>query len=150
MSNVVTENILLIVPVFFTLMIFTLVANNLAINFNNQERLIIIHNAENELIGSMNQLYFKLSDQTIQPCVVTKTNPLPSLIDGQPYTITGSMKGEVMTLTVYLPSINVRDNVTFTLGSEAFWGGGTLNSVSQDSRIIVVKQSQNSMIFSFG
>jgi len=149
MSNVVTENILLIIPVFFTLMIFTLVANNIAINYDNQERLIVIHGEESQLASTIQQLYYTLSNQSIQPSIVTEANPLPSSIDGQPYSVTGNLKGGILTLSFYLNGLSQYDNATFTLGSMAAWDGGVLSSINTNAQIVINKQSSGLLRFSF-
>jgi hypothetical protein len=143
---------LLLLPVFVTLMVFTLVASTIMRNYNEQHQLIIIQGAENQLTSTIQQLYQMVSLDEIQPCTITKTNPLPSTIDSEPYTVTGSITDGALTLTFYFPGTNVRHDVTVTLGPRArAWVGGELNSLSTNPVIEVTKSpDDNTLVFKFG
>lgn len=142
---------LLLLPVFVTLMVFTLVATTIMRNYNEQHQLVIIQGAESQLTSTIQQLYQMVSLDEIQPCTITKTNPLPSTIDSEPYTVTGSITGGTLTLTFYFPGTNVRHDVTVTLGPNASWVGGELNSLSTNPVIEVTKSPiDNTLVFKFG
>jgi len=141
---------LLLIPVFVALMVFTLVASTVMRNYNEQHQLIIIQGAESQLTSTIQQLYQMAALDEIQPCTIKKTNPLPSTIDSEPYTVTGSIAGDALTLTFYFPGTNVRHNVTVTLGPNASWVGGELNSISTNPVIEVEKLSDNTLKFKFG
>lgn len=142
---------LLLLPVFVTLMVFTLVASTIMRNYNEQHQLVIIQGAESQLTSTIQQLYQMVSLDEIQPCTITKTNPLPSTIDSEPYTVTGSITGGTLTLTFYFPGTNVRHDVTVTLGPNASWVGGELNSLSTNPVIEVTKSLYPStLVFKFG
>jgi hypothetical protein len=113
--------------------------------------LVIIQGAESQLTSTIQQLYQMVSLDEIQPCTITKTNPLPSTIDSEPYTVTGSITGGTLTLTFYFPGTNVRHDVTVTLGPNASWVGGELNSLSTNPVIEVTKSPYPStLVFKFG
>ena len=120
-------------------------------NYNEQHQLVIIQGAESQLTSTIQQLYQMVSLDEIQPCTITKTNPLPSTIDSEPYTVTGSITGGTLTLTFYFPGTNVRHDVTVTLGPNASWVGGKLNSLSTNPVIEVTKSPYPStLVFKFG
>lgn len=120
-------------------------------NYNEQHQLVIIQGAESQLTSTIQQLYQMVSLDEIQPCTITKTNPLPSTIDSEPYTVTGSITGGTLTLTFYFPGTNVRHDVTVTLGPNASWVGGELNSLSTNPVIEVTKSPYPStLVFKFG
>ena len=151
LAEVITEKMLLLLPVFVTLMVFTLVATTIMRNYNEQHQLVIIQGAESQLTSTIQQLYQMVSLDEIQPCTITKTNPLPSTIDSEPYTVTGSMTGNTLTLTFYFPGTNVRHDVTVTLGPNASWVGGELDSLSTNPVIEVTKSPYPStLVFKFG
>jgi hypothetical protein len=141
---------LLLLPVFVTLMVFILVANSVMMNYNEQHQLIIIQGAENQLTGTIQQLYQMATLDEIQNCTIKKTNPLPSTIDSEPYTVTGSMSGDALTLTFYFPGTAIRHDVTVTLGPNASWVPGELNSLSKNPVIEVTKLPDNTLVFRFG
>jgi len=135
---------------FVTLMVFVLVANAVSLNYNKQQQLIISQGAENQLTSTIQQLYQMAALDETQPCTIKKTNPLPSTIDSEPYTVTGSIAGDALTLTFYFPGIAIRNNVTVTLGPNATWVGGELNSLSTNPVIEVTKVPDNTLEFRFG
>jgi hypothetical protein len=149
MSNVVTENVLLLVPVFFSLMIFTIVVNNIVSNYDMQQKLIIVEGSMDRMTSTIQQLYYTLSIEEVQPCSVTKSNPLPQMIDNQPYRVSGTFKDNVLTLTFNFPGINLTQNATVTLGPLMSWGGGTLISTNPNASIIIEKDGSGKMNFSF-
>lgn len=132
-------------------MVFTLVASTIMRNYNEQHQLIIIQGAESQLTSTIQQLYQMVVLDEIQPCTITKTSPLPSTIDSEPYTVTGSITDGALTLTFYFPGTNVRHDVTVTLGPNASWVGGELNSLSMNPVIEVTKSPYSStLVFKFG
>jgi hypothetical protein len=138
------------IPVFVALMVFILVANQITINYDTQHRLIIVQSYENQLSSTLQQLYQFMSLDEIQTCTITKTNPLPQYIDGEPYTVTGTLNGEKLTLTVKLPGPGISHDVTVVLGSGVTWNGGTLSSMSADPKIVIIKTWVNPPALTMG
>jgi len=153
LAEVITEKMLLLLPVFVTLMVFTLVASTIMRNYNEQHQLVIIQGAGSQLTSTIQQLYQMVALDEIQPCTITKTNPLPSTIDSEPYTVTGNITDGALTLTFYFPGTNVRYDATITLGPNASWdlGGKKLDSLSTNPVIQVTKSPYPStLVFKFG
>lgn len=154
MASVITEKMLLLIPVFVTLMVFTLVATTIMRNYNEQHQLIIIQGAESQFTSTVQQLYQMVALEQIQPCTITKTNPLSSTIDSEPYTVTGRVTGDTLTLTFYFPGTNVHHDVTVTLGPKVKQGDcGKLDSISTNPVIKVTKEQFGNdylLSFSFG
>jgi len=139
MASVVTEHVILLAPVFFTMMIFALVANAVALNYSTQQREIIIEGAENQLTTTLSQLYSTVCQTEIQECIITKSDPLPEQIDGQTYTVSGKMNGNVLSLTFNFPGIPLSDETVVNLGPLAQWGPSTFSSTVKNSVIRVEK-----------
>jgi hypothetical protein len=119
MASVVTEHILLLIPAFFAMMIFALVANAVVSNYSSQQQAIVIEGAKNQLSTTISQLFYTISQNDIQACVITKDSPLPEQIDGQNYFVTGTLKGSILVLTFDFPGIPLKDNATVNLGPSA-------------------------------
>jgi hypothetical protein len=155
LANVVTEHIILLVPVFFVMMIFALVANNVVAGYAVQQKAIIIDGAENQLTTTISQLYFSVNNQDVPYCVVTKTMPLPEMIEGQNYLINGTMMGNVLKLTFTFPGIPLRDDAEVTLGPDAQWVS-TVYSSNQKNGVLRMEKYFNATVgrvlvkFSFG
>ena len=148
MANVVTEHILLMVPVFFAIMIFGSLATNLTVSFSDQQRQIIVESYEGKLTSTIQQLYYIMKEEKIQPCNVTLKSPLPSLIDGQNYEVTASVSSGGLNLVFHFPGLNVDYSTTVPLGPDVIWSSQPLKSDSSAPRINVVK-SVGSYAFSF-
>lgn len=148
----ITERSLLMIPVFVALMVFVMVANQIMTNYNTQHQIIIVQSYENQLSSTLQQLYQSMSLDEIQNTTtpITKTNPLPQYIDGEPYTVTGSLIGEKLTLTFKLPGPSISHDVTVVLGPGVTWSGGTLNSLSSDPKIVIQKISVTPSRLSMG
>jgi hypothetical protein len=156
MANIVTEHIILLVPVFFVMMIFALIANNVVAGYAVQQKAIIVDGAENQLTTTISQLYFTLNQQEIPYCVVTKTMPLPELIEGQNYLINGTMTGNVLKLTFKFPGIPLTDNAEVTLGPDAQWVSSSVYSSINKNSVLKAEKYYNATVgrvlvkFSFG
>jgi hypothetical protein len=156
MANVVTEHIILMVPVFFVMMIFALIANSVVANYAVEQKAIIVDGAQNQLTTTISQLYFIVNQAEIPNCVVTKTMPLPEMIEGQQYLINGTMAGNVLRLTFKFPGISLSDDAEVTLGPDAQWVASSVHSsINQDS-VLRVEKYYNATLgrvlvkFSFG
>ena len=155
MANVVTEHIILLVPVFFVMMIFALVANNVVAGYAVQQKAIIIDGAQNQLTTTISQLYFSVNKQDVPYCVVTKSMPIPEMIEGQNYLINGTMTGNVLKLTFTFPGTSLRDNAEVTLGPDAQWVSSIYSS-NQKNGVLRMEKYFNATVgkplvkFSFG
>jgi hypothetical protein len=143
MASVVTEHVILLIPVFFVMMIFALVANAVVANYATQQRAIIIEGAENQLTTTISQLYYTMSQSDIQNTVVTKTVPLPENIDGQDYTVNGTLVGSVLTLTFSFPGISLSDNTVVNLGPRVEWVSSSFFLSTNEKSVIKVEKYYN-------
>ena len=148
MAEVVTEKMLLLIPTFIALMIFVLVANRITSVYGEQQRLITIKGAENQFISTVQQLYQILVLEEIQPCTVTKTNPLPSTINSEPYLVTGYITEDTLTLTFTFPGIDLHHDVFFMLGPKLGKCEGTLDSLKNPIIKITKERSGNDYLIS--
>lgn len=146
MANVVIEHVILLVPAFFAMMIFALVANAVVSNYSTQQRAIIIEGAKNQLSTTISQLFNTVSQPDIQECSITKSSPLPELIDGQDYSVNGTLNGNVLTLTFTFPGIPLRDNAVVNLGPGAQWVSSSVLSSTNTQGVIKVEKYYNATI----
>jgi type II secretory pathway pseudopilin PulG len=138
------------IPVFVAMMIFALVANAVASNYSIQQRAIIINSAENQLGTTISQLYYTLSQTDILPSNVTKTNPLPEQIDGQNYSVNGTLTGNVLSLTFNFPGLPLHDTTHVNLGPNVHWDASKrFDSTNPKAVIIVQKKSSGELWISF-
>ena len=150
MANVVIEHISLLVPVFFTMMVFTLIATAIVTNYSSQQRAIVVESAKNQLTTTISQLYYTVSLAEIPPCTVTKTFPLPGQIDGQNYMVNGALHGNVLALTFTFSGISVRDTAYVNLGPGVHWDASSvLDSNNVHSVIMVKKDAMGGVWLSF-
>jgi hypothetical protein len=156
MASVVTEHVILMMPVFIVMMVFALVANSVVSNYSSQQKALIIDGAQNQLGTTISQLYFTLSQSEISDCVVTKTVPLPEMIDGQNYKVNGTLTGNLLTLTFSFPGILLSDNTVVNLGPNAQWVSSSVFSSTNTNSVIRIEKYYNSTVgkdlikFSFG
>lgn len=136
------------VPVFFAIMIFGLLATNLTYNFSDQQRQIIVESYEGKFTSAIQQLYYLMKEEKVQHCTVTYGNPLPSLIDGQNYEVTATAISGNLNLRFYFPGLNAEYSTAVPLGPDFKWSGGPLQSDSSTPSIQVVKSSSG-LEFSF-
>jgi hypothetical protein len=150
MASVVTEHIIILIPVFFTMMIFALVANAVVSNYSIQQRNIVLESAENQLTTTISQLYYTISQTDMLPSNVTKTTPLPEQIDGQNYSVNGTLNGNVLALTFNFPGLPLSDTTHVNLGPGAHWdASSSLVSTNRQAVIKIEKKSTGEVWLSF-
>lgn len=149
MASVVTENIILLIPTLFAMMIFALVANAVVANYATQQQTIVIESAQNTLTTTISQLYFSVNQPEIPSCVVTKTMPIPELIDGQNYIVNGNFDDNRLTLTFNFPGIPRTDNVVVNLGPEVQWDQSSVFSSTNTNSVIIIEKYFNATIGDF-
>jgi hypothetical protein len=149
LASVVTENIILLIPTLFAMMIFALVANAVVANYAKQQQTIVIESAQNKLTTTISQLYFSVNQPEIPSCVVTKTMPLPELIDGQNYIVNGNLSDNRLTLTFNFPGVLRTDNVVVNLGPEAQWDQSSVFSSTNPNSVIIIEKYFNATIGDF-
>jgi hypothetical protein len=149
LASVVTEHMLLLVPMMMVIMIFPMVAGFVT-NYNNEQRLLVVEQAGAKLGGAIQQVYLVASADNVKDCIMTQDNPLPPSIEDQQYVITGTQEGEILTLHIGLPGINLWYDHKITVGQNAVWDlNSRLDSNSANTGIIARKQS-GKIYLSFG
>jgi hypothetical protein len=146
MASVVTEHVILLIPGFFAMMIFALVANAVVINYSAQQRAIVIDGAENQLSTTISQLFSTMSQTEIQACNITKSTPLPELIDGQNYSVNGTLNGNILTLTFNFPGIPLKDNTMVNLGPKAQWETSSILTSTNRNAVIRMEKYYNTTV----
>jgi uncharacterized protein YejL (UPF0352 family) len=149
MANVVTEHVLLLVPMMLVLVLFPMVTNLVVGNYMNEQRLIIVEGAGNKLASTIQQLYLTMSLSEVQACTVTVSNPLPATIEDQDYIITADLVGDTLTLHISLPGVQLIYHHSLTIGEQAEWISSTLNGNLLNSGIEAVKNLDGSIVLRF-
>ena len=138
------------IPVFVAMMIFALVANAVASNYSIQQRAIVLNSAENQLTTTISQLYYTLSQTDILPSNVTKIVPLPEQIDGQNYSVNGTLRGHVLALTFNFPGLPLHETTHVNLGPSVHWDASqTFDSTNRETVILFQKKSSGELWISF-
>ena len=150
MASVVTEHLLLLVPMMIVIMIFPMVTGFVVNNYNNEQRLLAVEEASAKMASAIQQVYLLMSAENVKDCYVTVANPIPSNIGGQQYVITGTQEGGSLTLHIGLPGINLWYDHKVNLGENAVWDPTTeLDSNSPTAGILASKES-GKIYLSFG
>ena len=139
MANIVTEHVLLLVPMMMVLMIFPMVTIFVVNSYDAEQRLYAIENAATKMGSTIQQVYLALSDNKVQPCTVTISNPLPAAIENQPYIISCTLENNVLKIHMALLGPPIFYDHLITLGESASWDGGTLDSNVPNPSIEVTK-----------
>jgi len=132
------------------MMIFALVGNAVASNYMTQQRKIVLNGAENQLASTISQLYYTVSQTDMLPCNVTKTNPLPEQIDGQDYSVNGTLNGNILALTFNFPGLPLSDTTHVSLGPGVHWDSSLiLVSTNRQAVIKIQKKASGELWISF-
>lgn len=128
MANVVTENILLLIPSMIILIVFPVIATQVTNNYYREQSLILVEATGNELGSALQQLTMLMSLKETQFCTVSLANPIGPTIQDQQYQITATQEGDTLVMHINLPGIPVYYDHRVTLSDGVTWDGGTLNS----------------------
>ena len=150
MVNVVVEHMLLLVPMMVVIMIFPMIAISVVNNYSNQQSLISVEQAGSQLGSTIQQAYILLSTKEIEPCDLQIPNPLPTAIEGQQYWVAGELVDNNLVLHFSKPGIPIWYDHTITMGANASWEGGTLESNSPTAGIIITKDINGIIHIKFG
>jgi hypothetical protein len=150
MASVVTEHMLLLVPMMMVVMIFPMVAGFVVNNFNNEQRLLAVEQASAKLGSAIQQVYLVTSNDNVKDSVVTLTNPLPKSLETQQYIVTGTQEGESLTLHIGLPGINLWYDHKITLGQNAVWDPASRLDSNSPTTGIVARKISGKIYLSFG
>ena len=150
MASVVTEHMLLLVPMMMVVMIFPMVAGFVVNNYNNEQRLLAVEQASAKLGSAIQQVYLVTSNDNVKDSVVTLTNPLPQSLETQQYIVTGTQEGESLTLHIGLPGINLWYDHKITLGQNAVWDQASKLDSNSPTTGIVARKISGMIYLSFG
>jgi hypothetical protein len=150
MASVVTEHMLLLVPMMMVVMIFPMVAGFVVNNYNNEQRLLAVEQASAKLGSAIQQVYLVTSNDNVKDSVVTLTNPLPQSLETQQYIVTGTQEGESLTLHIGLPGVNLWYDHKITLGQNAVWDPASRLDSNSPTTGIVARKVSGKIYLSFG
>jgi len=151
MTSVVMEHIILTSLMLIVIMIFPLTANYVVANYVNLQREVVAQGALNQLTSTVQQLGYTLSQEDISPCNVTMSGPLPQTIDSNTYHIfaTTTDGGKNLTLSLFLPALDLQINKTIILSSNTVWKNSEYSSLSTASALNIEKFVNGTLLFSF-
>ena len=150
MSNIVVEHLMLLPLMIVVVILFSAAANSVAATYINQQLGVIAESALNQLTSTIQQLYYSLNQETIVPCNVTVTKPLPEKIDTYTYDVSATVKaGNELTLSLFVPNINIQVNKTINLSPNAQWSNSQFYSISPTAAIKVQKLGNGTLLFRF-
>ncbi len=149
MASVVTEHMLLLVPMMIVVMIFPMVAGFVVSNYNNEQRTLAIEQASAKVASTIQQVYLIASADTVQNSNITVANPIPTNLEGQQYLMTGTLEGEYLTLHVGYPGINVWYDHKLTLGENAEWDSTTMLDSNSPTAAILARKVSGKIYLSF-
>lgn len=150
MASVVTEHMLLLVPMMMVIMIFPMVAGFVVNNYNNEQRVLAVEQASSKVAGAIQQIYLVASENNVKDCSVTLTNPIPTNLEGQQYIFTGTQEGDTMTLHVGLPGLNLYYDHKLTLGENAVWDPTTMLDSNSPTASIIARKQAGTIYLGFG
>ena len=150
MASVVTEHMLLLVPMMMVVMIFPMVAGFVVNNYNNEQRLLAVEQASAKLGSAIQQVYIVTSNDNVKDSVVTLANPLPQSLETQQYIVTGTQEGESLTLHIGLPGINLWYDHKINLGQNAVWDPASRLDSNSPTTGIVARKVSGKIYLSFG
>jgi hypothetical protein len=150
LSDSVVEHVMLLPLMIMVVVLFPIAANSIVVNYTNQQQLVIAQSAMNQMVSTIQQLYYSLNQENILPCNVTVTNLLPQKIGTYTYNVTATTNpGNKLTLSLYMSSLNMRVEKTITLGPNALWENSQFRSILPTSAIRVQKIMNGMLKFSF-
>jgi len=150
MANVVTEHILLLVPMMIVIMIFPIATTYIMNSYNTQQRQLVLEGAGSKVGSTIQQIYLLMSMPDILPCNITVSNPLLPDIEGQQYLITVSQLNNRLTIHFSLPGIPLYYDYIITVGANAVWEPSELNSLVTNSSLQARKTLDGTIYLRFG
>jgi hypothetical protein len=150
MSDTVVEHVMLLPLMMMVLVLFPMAANSVVINYINQQHEVIAQAAMNQIVSTVQQLYYSLNQENIMPCNVTMTNLLPQKIDAYIYDVSATTNPDnKLTLSLYMSSLNIYVNKTITLNPNTLWNNSQFHSILPTAAIKVEKMMNGTLLFSF-
>ena len=150
MSDVVIENIMLLPLLIMTLILFPIAANSVVVTYISQQNEIVAQSAMNQIVSTVQQLYYSLNREDIMACNITMAKPFPQKIGSYEYYVDAKMNPNSLTLSLSMPGMNFALNKTISLSSNALWIDSQLRSTSPSAAINAQKLSNGTLVFNFG
>lgn len=150
MSDTVVEHIMLLPLMMMALVLFPIAANSVVINYINQQHVIIAQSAMDQIVSTVQQLYYSLNQENIMPCNVTMTKLLPQKIGSYIYDVSATTNPDnELTLSLYMSSLNIHVDKTITLNPNTLWNNSQFHSILPTAAITVEKKMNGMLLFSF-
>jgi hypothetical protein len=118
---------------------------------------LALNDASTHLSSSIEQLYFFLNNPSVSSGTVTNNLGIPPYIGNSAYvgnatltSVSGSGSEKVLELTLTLVGSTISTTTPITLGENVQWLNSTFMSNSNDACINGYKDSNNTILLSFG
>lgn len=132
------------------LVLFPVAANSVVSNYVNQQHVVLAQSAMNQMVSTVQQLYYSLNQENILPCNVTMKNLLPQQIDKYTYDVSATTNpGNKLTLSLSMSNLNIHLDKTIILGPNALWNNSQFRSILPTAAIRVEKMTNGTLLFSF-
>lgn len=159
MPRVAIEYVIMIPLLLLQITVFPLAASTMTSSWINDRRQVALQEAANHLGSTIQQLYVSLNQEEISAGIVTQASTLPPMIELYTYTAVGELgppldpddpdSARVLVLTLELQEAGNTATAYVTLGPNVSWEGGTFQSNSPDASIVVEKDPDGTLHFSF-
>jgi hypothetical protein len=127
-------------------------------NWAESRRTMMIQEAANHLLSSMQQLYSSVNHDTIAAGTVTNKLDLPLYIEHYSYTGNATLRtvssdpngSRILEITLKCLGVDISTSVSATFGGNMQWKNSTFQSNSISASIIAEKQSNGTIRMYFG
>jgi hypothetical protein len=157
MANITIEYMILI-PILILQIFLLPFAASLFMNYwTTSSNTLALNDASTHLSSSIEQLYFFLNNPSVSSGTVTNNLDIPPYIGNYAYvgsatliSVSGSGSEKVLELTLKLVGSTISTTTPVTLGENVQWLNSTFMSNSNGACIDGYKDSNNTILLSFG
>jgi hypothetical protein len=159
MANITIEYMILIPVLILQVFLLPYAAGMMMNYWTTSSETIALQDASNHLSSSIQQLYFSLNNPTFSSGTVTSNLGVPMYINGYAYvgnaslvSVSGSGSEQALNITLALKgnSISTFSIVTLGQNAELNSSSATFTSISPNACINAYKNSNNTILLSFG
>jgi hypothetical protein len=157
LGHVAIEVVIMVPLLVAQLFVFPLVAIRMTSNWTDTSREVTLQEAASRMASTIQQLYLSLNRMEISKGNATYILNLPKDIAYHPYTAKGSLRTSLQPAsTILLLNLTLDNTVNMataqaSLGPNAEWDeGSSFHSASPNTIVIVQKNEDGTLLFSFG
>jgi len=156
MANITIEYMILIPFLILQIFLLPYATSAIMTYWSTSSETIALDNANSQIGGSLQQLYFFLNNPSVSAGTVTNDLNVAPFIGNYPYignatliSVSSSGSATVLELTLRLIGSKISVTSPFSLGPNAQWLNSTFMSNSTTASITAYKDSNNTILLSF-